>query len=156
MKTPSELTREQLEGIAAAIRDILWRDPRTGGFDPEKEWCSDTIEWVSGVMEDAGLKPGAVPTADRAAADPDAATPSPQEACGALIATIEATGGCVRDQRGSLAPAGDPDWIDLADAYLAACAALRRTPLVEEPEEGEDGTDAMTDSPATMTTRERR
>ena len=104
MKTPRELTREQLEGIAAAIRDILCANPRTGGFDPEKEWSSDTIEWVSGVMEDAGLKPGAFPTADGADADPAAATPSPQEALDALIATIEATGGCVRDEGGSLAP----------------------------------------------------
>ena len=71
--------------------------------------------------------------------------PSLRAALDAFIATVEATGGCVRDEGGSLAPAGDPDWIDLADAYLAACAVLGRTPMVEEPEEGEDGTDAMTD-----------
>ena len=147
MKTPRELTRAQLEQIVAEIQAILWRDARSGAFDPEKEWSSETIEGVSGVIEGAGLKPGADPTADRTDADPAAPTPSPREALDALIATIEATGGCVRDEGGFLAPAGEPDWIDLADAYLAACAALGRTPLVEGPEEAEDGTGPMIDRP---------
>ena len=113
-------------------------------FDPEKEWSCETIEWVSGVMEGAGLKPGADPTAARTDADPAAPTPSPREALDALIATIEATGGCVRDEGGFLAPAGDRDWIDLADAYLAACASLGRTPMVEPAEDEADGTGPMT------------
>jgi hypothetical protein len=61
MKQPSDLTREELEGIALQIRDILWRDPVTGRLDPERSWTVETIERVSGVIEDAGLKPERVP-----------------------------------------------------------------------------------------------
>ena len=64
--------------------------------------------------------------------------PSLRAALDAFIATIEATGGCVRDDGVLLAPAADPDWIDLADAYLAACAAIGRTPMIEEPEDEGD------------------
>ena len=60
MKQPSELTREQLEDIVGQIRDILWRDPVTGELDPDRSWDVETIEWVSGVVEDAGLKPDPV------------------------------------------------------------------------------------------------
>jgi hypothetical protein len=147
MKTPRGLTRAQLEQIVAEIQALLWRDARSGAFGPEKEWSSETIEWVSGVMEGAGLKPGADPTAARIDADPAAPAPAPREALDALIATIEAIGGCVRDEGGFLAPAGDPDWIDLADTYLAACAAVGRTPMVGGPEEAEDGTGPMIDRP---------
>jgi hypothetical protein len=57
MKQPSELSREELESIALQIRDTLWRDPVTGRLDPQRSWTVETIEWVSGVIEDAGLKP---------------------------------------------------------------------------------------------------
>jgi hypothetical protein len=58
MRNPSELSRGELESIAERIRDILWRDFDAQEFDPDKEWSVETIEWVSGVLEDAGLKPG--------------------------------------------------------------------------------------------------
>ena len=62
MKTPSELTREQLERIVGQIPIILWLDNRTGVLDPDLSWDCETIEWVSGVMQDARLQPGvAVP-----------------------------------------------------------------------------------------------
>ncbi len=64
MHKPNDLTREQLEGIVAEIQRILWFDERTGTFDPEISWNMDTIEWVSGVLEDAGLKPEATTPAD--------------------------------------------------------------------------------------------
>ena len=53
MKQPSELTRDQLEDLLRQIRDILWQDPVSGAFDPDRSWTVETIEWVSGVLEDA-------------------------------------------------------------------------------------------------------
>jgi hypothetical protein len=65
----------------------------------------------------------------------------------AFIRTIEATGGCIRpgwrtvnvageemiDPEGLLpVPAGDEDWADLADAYLLACRALGREPMLRD------------------------
>jgi hypothetical protein len=44
MKQPSEPTRAQLEAIVLRIHDILWRDPVTGEFDPERPWTVETIE----------------------------------------------------------------------------------------------------------------
>jgi hypothetical protein len=61
MKQPSELSRKELESIALQIRDILWQDPVTGRLDPERSWTVEALKWVSGVIEDAGLKPDRVP-----------------------------------------------------------------------------------------------
>jgi hypothetical protein len=212
MKSPAELTRKQLENIVSRIRNILWRDPITGEFDPDRSWHVETLEWVSGVVEDAGLKPDPVrpasTTADEKSAsrlrcpqcgergdllvridslarlarddrsgvlslDLEDKTPSDYEwrafhcgRCGfesarndfeepavvamrsaldAFIRTIEATGGCVRPGRADVGlpdedgiefdddlpvPAGDESWPDLADAYILACRALGRQPLV--------------------------
>jgi hypothetical protein len=156
MKRPSELTREQLEAIVGQIRDILWQDPITGQLDPERSWDSETIEWVSGVLEDAGLKPDPAPPAAPATGEPPA--DAMRSALEALIRTIEATGGCIRlgrrtvnvageeiiDPEGLLpVPAGDEDWADLADAYLLACRTLGREPMLRDgddeiPEDVED------------------
>ena len=228
MKIPSELSRADLESIAEQIRDILWRDFDSKEFDPDKEWSIETIDWVSGVLQGAGLKPdpapqerspvqnhrwerifavrgghryfrekttGKVAVADDSGGWPEECDGGPlfvdtgsplgsdrawifavplvgggiamagaDEAAGLIrhlrmrvewpaaireavaagasdpaelraaldtfIDTIEATGGCVRDQDGHVAPEGDPDWIDLGEAYVRACAALGRTPLI--------------------------
>jgi hypothetical protein len=65
----------------------------------------------------------------------------------AFIGTIEATGGCVRPGAGTAGspdddvvdfeddrpvPAGDESWPDLADAYLLACRALGREPVIRD------------------------
>lgn len=47
-----------------------------------------------------------------------------------LCSTIEATGGVITFKDGNCAPEGDPEWIDLGDAYLAACEALGRKPKI--------------------------
>jgi hypothetical protein len=226
MKSPSELTRRQLENIVSRIRNILWRDPITGELDPDRPWDVETLEWVSGVVEDAGLKPDPVrpasTTADEKCAsklgcprcgergdllvridslarlardersgalslDLEGKTPSDYEwrafhcgRCGyesarnefeeppgiamrsaleAFIPTIEATGGCIRPGGTDVSgpdeaaiefeddrpvPAGDESWPDLADAYILACRALGRQPLVRQadaetiPGDGED------------------
>lgn len=46
-----------------------------------------------------------------------------------LCDTIESTGG-VKSIDKVIVPVGDEDWSDLADAYIAACDALERAPLL--------------------------
>jgi hypothetical protein len=41
-----------------------------------------------------------------------------------LINTIDATGGLVSNEDGTFGVMGDPDWLDLADAYVLACQEL--------------------------------
>jgi hypothetical protein len=154
MKPLSELTRAQLEAVVLRIRDILWRDPDTGGLDPDRSWDVETIEWVSGVIADAGLKPDpARPASLMPPDDTEEPAAAMRSALEAFIGTIEATGGCVRPGRRTISldgqeivefeghlpvPAADEDWPDLADAYILACRALGREPMVRGPD-AEDG-----------------
>ena len=146
MKQPSDLTRAELEEVVLVIRDILWRDPISGELDPERSWNSETIEWVSGALEDAGLKPEPILPASPGIEDnAEAPAARMRSALQAFIDTIEATGGCIRpgndeDQSPGeggpdfdlerLVPAGDEQWGDLADAYVLACRALDRQPMI--------------------------
>jgi len=41
-----------------------------------------------------------------------------------LVRTVSATGGLVKYSNGTIAPAGDPDWIDLGDVVLTAQGLL--------------------------------
>jgi hypothetical protein len=159
MKPLSELSREQLEDIVRQIRDILWRDPVTGDLDAERSWDVETIEWVSGVIEDAGLRPDPVrPASPRSRDDVEEPTAAMRSALEAFIGTIEATGGCIRPGGGAggppgdaiidfeddrPVPAGDEDWLDLADAYLLACRVLGREPVIRgsDAEDHEDAGD---------------
>jgi hypothetical protein len=164
MKQPSELTFEQLEGIVRQVRDILWQDPVTGELDPERSWDSETIEWVSGVIEDAGLKPAPVRQASPTSRDDEGSATTPmRSALEAFIRTIEATGGCIRPGRRTIdlqgqeivefdshfpVPSADEDWPDLAESYLQACRALGREPMLrdldadETPDDGGDAGEA--------------
>src|SRR4051812_6338949 len=101
MMTPGEQTREQLEDIIRQIQSLLWLDPLTGVFDPDRSWDTETIEWVSGVLEDAGLKPEvSIPATGvnrdntGQVAQADAATDAVRVALDGFIESIEATGGC--------------------------------------------------------------
>jgi hypothetical protein len=58
--------------------------------------------------------------------------PTKDQALKALIDCIECTGGCVVDDHGNVVPYADQEWIDLGDAYMAACAALNVEPKFEE------------------------
>lgn len=51
-----------------------------------------------------------------------------------FVRTIEATGGVVRLPSGHHVPRIDPDWVDLGEAYLMACAAIGRQPMVKHSE----------------------
>jgi hypothetical protein len=161
MKHPSELTRDRLEDIVGRIRDILWRDPVTGELDPDRSWNVETLEHVSEVVEDAGLKPDPVRPASgtaKGAAAPRLPRPpcndieerpvaAMRTALEAFIRTIEATGGCVRPGRRTInlqgqeivefdghfpVPAAVDDWPDLAELYLQACRALGREPMLRD------------------------
>ena len=54
-----KLTIKQLRDIVEGIRDILWLDiyPDRDFYNPDKEWDCETIEYVAGTLEDAGLRP---------------------------------------------------------------------------------------------------
>jgi hypothetical protein len=56
-----------------------------------------------------------------------------------LVGTIDATGGCARDDDGNVCPEGDPDWSDLGDVYLAACSVLGRAPLINQEDVSPEG-----------------
>lgn len=109
------------------------------------------------MLEDAGLKPDPVVLQDLACEDSTApvadASCDPRftamaSALEAFVRTIEATGGCVEpgghdDDPTEFdvprpVPVGDEEWPDLADAYILACRALGREPMVRdvEPDEG--------------------
>jgi hypothetical protein len=158
LKQLSELTRAQLEAVVLRIRDILWREPVTGRLDPVRSWDVETIESVSGVIADAGLKPDpARPASLTPPADAEEPTAAMRSALEAFIGTIEATGGCVRPERRTInldgqeivefeghfpESAADEHWLDLADAYLLACRALGREPMVRDMDEDEIPDDA--------------
>jgi endo-1,4-beta-D-glucanase Y len=55
--TTDDLSEEELRVMVSGIRQILWIDFADGKWDPDKEWSQDTIEYVAGVLEDAGLRP---------------------------------------------------------------------------------------------------
>lgn len=47
-----------------------------------------------------------------------------KRACQHFINTVDATGGLIRNETDEKVPAGDPEWADLADAYLSAQSAM--------------------------------
>ena len=60
-RLPGELDKLELEQLVIQIREILWFDNREDRWNSDLEWNSETIEYVAGVLEDAGLKPEASP-----------------------------------------------------------------------------------------------
>jgi hypothetical protein len=53
----SELNADQLREIVSEIRQILWFDVDKNEWDPDREWSMDTIEAISGVLDEYGLQP---------------------------------------------------------------------------------------------------
>lgn len=45
---------------------------------------------------------------------------------------IDVTGGVYYTAGGLACPQGDDEWVDLGEAYLGACAALGRPPVIDE------------------------
>jgi hypothetical protein len=54
-----KLSLRQLRDIVEGICEILWLDFDGDRFvhNPDKEWDCETIEYVAGTLEDAGLRP---------------------------------------------------------------------------------------------------
>jgi hypothetical protein len=54
-----KLSLRQLRDIVQGIRDILWLDVDQGRefYNAEKSWDWDTLDYVAGTLEDAGLRP---------------------------------------------------------------------------------------------------
>lgn len=48
----------------------------------------------------------------------------PIGAASRLVSTINQTGGVVQYPDGTIAPTASHDWLDLGDAYMAACTEL--------------------------------
>lgn len=58
-----------------------------------------------------------------------------------LIDTIDSTGGVIEPKGGMWYPAADEDWVDLAEAYVEACAALGTEPKITK--ESDDGGESL-------------
>jgi hypothetical protein len=75
--------------------------------------------------------------------------PTQQDAADLLIEAIDASGGITRIEKGLYAPVAAPDWTDLAQVYLVACAERCVDPVVAdtagsdsvEDEEGDEDED---------------
>jgi hypothetical protein len=124
----------RISSLATLIRDA---DSADGLWIDISEKTPADYEWMAfhcGRCGHEGPRQDfeATPVTDQAgrAGRPDAV----REALEGFIKTIEATGGCHRDEGDSVVPAGDPDWLDLADAYLRACKALGREPQINGPD----------------------
>src|SRR5436305_269611 len=59
MKHARELSHDQLIYVVDQVQEILYLSTDTEGttWDPDKEWNSETIEAVAGVLEDVRLHP---------------------------------------------------------------------------------------------------
>jgi len=53
----SALSAPQLRSVVNQIRQILWFEFGTDKWNRDKEWKINTIECVSGVLDDYGLQP---------------------------------------------------------------------------------------------------
>ena len=82
--------------------------------------------WVNG---DEAYNPNTVAEIDQA--DCAVEVRKADAALKRFIRTVEAVGGLERVD-GELRPVGDPEWLDLADAYVAACAVIGKAPVIAE------------------------
>ena len=51
------LSQVQLHTIVSQIQDLVWFDVDKNAWDPDREWSMDTIEAISGVLDEYGLQP---------------------------------------------------------------------------------------------------
>lgn len=123
----------EIDGKNGPIRDVVWVDLERGS-----SWAPDLESWVGfeiakeveGDMERIReLEETAMKTARGFLKEAHLPKRSDMiEALTEFINAIEATGGCVLDDRDMATPVADPEWVDLGEAYLKACEALCREP----------------------------
>jgi len=65
-----------------------------------------------------------------------------------FVQTIDATGGVVEDGKGNYEPVADREWIDLGHAYVRACDALGREPIIVKGEEPYDDVEGIGEASA--------
>jgi hypothetical protein len=53
----ADLTDAECRNIIDQIRQILWFDFVTNEWNLDNEWDMETLECISGVLEDHGLRP---------------------------------------------------------------------------------------------------
>ena len=53
----ADLTDAECRNIIDQIQQILWLDFVTNEWNLDKEWGMETLEYISGVLEDHGLRP---------------------------------------------------------------------------------------------------
>lgn len=69
LKSPKALRKADLAKIVGQLQEILWFEfdiqdgKAVGVINDEKEWDIETIDYVSGVLTDAGLGPQTLPRA---------------------------------------------------------------------------------------------
>jgi hypothetical protein len=58
MKTPQDLSHDQLVQIVRLIQDFLYQDPETGQFDCDREWnAADVCQAIATSLEEYDLLP---------------------------------------------------------------------------------------------------
>jgi len=133
---PAAVTKRHLRGALTGE----YRCPQKGewylsGAIPEGYKAPNNLSLAYHILRLVPASPAAQGKIEKACcAELLAVAPALITALSALIETVEATGGLTNvgpDERPSLAPAADDDWLDLADAYLLACKALNRLPKID-------------------------
>jgi len=60
MKLAQDLTKSELADLVTQLQEILFlqpTEPARNGWEPEKEWNSETFESIGGLMADFNLRP---------------------------------------------------------------------------------------------------
>jgi len=59
MRFPADLPRETMEQMLSQIQMLLWleTDGQADFWNPEKQWDSETLEFIAAVLEEQELRP---------------------------------------------------------------------------------------------------
>lgn len=123
------MSRKDLETLAAAVIEQLCM--AEGAFDTHVDWNgAEVCDELSTVLGNLGVSYSTLLAAKYARPSPakGKSVTAMRDALLDFISTVETTGGIQADPEGpgTDVPVCDPDWVDLAEAYKAACAALGR------------------------------
>jgi hypothetical protein len=117
-----EVGSEEHSKLARALADAVW-DSLNGTSDEWRGRIYDTVRRIRIAIDGVDT---AVPLVK--------GRPTTEEVLREFVEDINRAGGLVDDEDGSglSAPAGSPDWVDLAVTYENACEALGLLPKREE------------------------
>lgn len=125
------MSRKDLETLAAAVIEQLCMT--AGAFDTHVDWNgAEVCDELSTVLGNLGVSYSTLLAAKQAKPPPakGKSVTAMRDALLDFVSTIETTGGIQSDPEGpgTDVPVGDTEWVDLAESYKAACAALGRAP----------------------------